>query len=183
MSSDPVWSAVAGAIVIFLVKAGWIQPTWEAIKAGLLWVTKLPVRSRKEKLTSLQIEFKTTMKWHDIRWDIARLEHELMPKDKWTHDVKDCVDPTCNPEYIEHLTELWIGVKAGSIKKPAVIPVLKKPPPPPPKFSRGGPVKASEADSPGMMRGYRTEYMCLLCGSVSEGASCTRCAAQDDIPF
>jgi len=183
MSSEDVLPILFSFIsVVALIRFGLVIPIWNAIKSGLLWV----VTPRKiERRTLQQIEFKTDMKWYEIRWSIARLEHELYPDggEAWTHDVEDCVDPKCNPKHLRQMRDGRM-VTAPAPPRNGGMPVLKSPPPPPPppKFSEGG-----------VVQGYRTEYMCLVCGTMSDGYKCARCSQgsgyysnrpqQDDLPF
>lgn len=118
------------------------ETTFNGMKSGLLWLV-----AKENRRNAVQRKFDTDMKWHEVRWDIARKEHELFPKDEWTHDVLDCVDVACNPEFLYRTA-------SGSIsRRPYVrrsVPVLPAPPPPPPpaRQSRGGPVTARPPASP-----------------------------------
>lgn len=93
---------LAGAVVAW-GPADLLAEIWNGWKAGM----RLLIRSRPRR-TAVQKRFKTDMKWHQVRWSIARLEHELMPPDEWTHDVADCVHPDCN---ITALVQIKINQK------------------------------------------------------------------------
>ncbi len=87
---------------------------WNGLKDGLLFLVK-PRRKIKQRRTLQQIEFNTSMTWAQIRWDIARKEHELLPLSKHTHDVADCVHPDCNPEWLRKMaTKVWNSIPHDS---------------------------------------------------------------------
>lgn len=150
----------AGISVAFIVRGiglwrgeSLFKNIFNGIKSGLLsaliWLGKPPLYR-----TFAQRKYNTSMTWAQVRWSIARLEHEMLPRDQYTHDVADCVHPDCNPEFLEKMTTLaW-----ESISK---VPILRKPPPPPPpKRSRGGPVTASEMRLP-------PHFACPYCKMIS----------------
>lgn len=93
-----------GPLAILEDAADLFADIWDGMKDGLYLIF-----GKRHRRTAVQKRFNTDMKWHQVRWSIARLEHELMPKDEWTHDVRDCVDPDCNPEFLAlaHLEELF----------------------------------------------------------------------------
>jgi hypothetical protein len=103
--------------------------------------------------TPLQAKYDTDLNWPQIRWSIARLEHELLEPDEWTHEVIDCVHPACNPRFMRRIRE----------GKMVVLP-------PQPRSSRGGPV--GKVDK---------VYTCRECGSKTDSSNdvlddyCARC--------
>lgn len=132
------------------------EDAWNGIKSALYWLA-----GSREHRTFAQRKYNTDMTWIQVRWSIARLEHEMLPHDQHTHEVDDCVHPDCNPEFLEKMATLaW-----ESISK---VPILRKPPPPPPpRRSRGGPVTASEMRLPPWYNEAVTSYTCLTCGRTS----------------
>jgi hypothetical protein len=102
--------------VVVLVRFGLLVPLWEAIKSGLYWIV-VPGSRR----TPLQAKYDTDLTWAQVRWSIARLEHELLAPDEWTHEDADCVHPACNPRFMRRIREGRMVVL-----------------PPPPRSSRGG---------------------------------------------
>lgn len=133
-ASDGLAIALSVVTLVAAVRFGLIVPLWNAIKGVLVWAI-LP--DPKRKRTANQIRFDTDMKWHDVRWSIARIEHELYPEGgwAWTHEAKDCVDPECNPEFLRVMIdkEGKEYVRKMPFTSPERVPILKQPPPPPPR--------------------------------------------------
>lgn len=153
---------VPGLIALILAyRYGLIAPIWNGMVSGLRWLV-VP----RDRLTWQQKHFNTNMKWHEVRWSIARLEHELIEKDFWCHSEDDCVHPDCNPGFLKRIMTLdgrevmmKVPPAPNSHHKRTAVPILPAPPPPPPpKRSKGGP---TTYDKGGL------SYTCLTCGMTS----------------
>lgn len=148
---------------------------WSGLKSGLRMLTGRP-RRKKVRRTPLQIEFNTDMTWPQIRWSIARLEHEMLPWDQHTHDADDCVHPDCNPRFLRKMTTMaWESI--------STVPVS-------PKFSSGGLVSEWRSGLD------ESRFTCPTCGMTSYNSHdvrkkyCGNCheffpsdSYRDDLPF
>jgi hypothetical protein len=106
-----------GFAMYFEEVTGIFEDIFNGIKSGLYWILMPP--QRKPRRTPLQIEYNTDMTWAQVRWSIARLEHEMLPPSDHTHDAVDCVHPDCNPRFLRKMTTLaWESVSHESFTCP-----------------------------------------------------------------
>lgn len=81
-----------------------IQDIWFGIKGGLNFLIVRP-----SSRTPIQKKFNTDLRWHEVRWSIARMEHEMFPPEAWTHSMDDCVHPVCSRKALK---EMWHQVSS-----------------------------------------------------------------------
>jgi hypothetical protein len=110
----------------------WIELIWNGMKSGLLWLSR---PHKIERRTPNQKRFNTKLSWPQVRWSIARMEHEMFSEESWSHDVKDCVDPACNPNFLRQMRNgqmMHLPPAPNMSGQRKAIPILPAPPPPPP---------------------------------------------------
>jgi hypothetical protein len=141
-----MWKVVR--IAFDLIREG-MSEFWAAIDR---WARKMN-QPLPPKRTPVQKKFNTDVTWPQIKWDIARKEHEMFLKQDWTHHVDDCVHPECNPD-------LRKRIRNGVLETA----------PTPPRSSRGGAVSAARPVyiyNEKKPVDQRPSYTCLDCGRTS----------------